>query len=216
LLQHPGVQQTVVVAGEDPHDSHAIRLIAYVVPAAAQSGSPAARHAALGDRLATDLRAYLKERLPDFMVPSVFIGLDQIPLTTNGKIDRKRLPVPPRDSFTADSALYAAPGNGVEEQLAAIFGEVLGLDRVGAHSDFFELGGDSLLAVQTLSRVKAAFATSISIRSFFSAPTVAQLAHQIEAQRGSTGVSSRLSRPAPEIRRNPRIPLSRASRTGSE
>ena len=216
LLHHPEVEQAVVVAGEDPHDGHAVRLIAYVVPAASHVGSPPARHTALGDRLAADLRTHLKERLPDFMMPSVFVGLDQIPLTTNGKADHKRLPLPPRDSFAADSALYVAPRDEVEEQLAAIFGAVLGLDRVGVHSDFFELGGDSLLAVQTLSRVKAAFATSISIRSFFSAPTVAQLAHQIEAQRGSTGVSSRLSRPAPEIRRNPRIPLSRASRTGSE
>jgi acyl carrier protein len=166
--------------------------------------------------LAADLRGHLKERLPDFMTPSVFVGLDQIPLTTNGKADRKRLPLPPRDSFAADSALYVAPRDEVQEQLAAIFGEVLGLDRVGVHSDFFELGGDSLLAVQILSRVKAAFATSISIRSFFSAPTVAQLAHQVEAQRGSAGVSTRTSRPAPEIRRNPRIPLSRASTTGSE
>jgi acyl carrier protein len=124
--------------------------------------------------------------------------------------------VPPRDGSAADSALYAAPSDGVEEQLAAIFGEVLGLDRVGVHSDFFELGGDSLLAVQTLSRVKAAFAASISIRSFFSAPNVAQLARQIEAQRRSTGASSRVSSPASEIRRNPRIPLSRASGTGSE
>jgi len=215
LLQHPGVQQAVVAPGEDPHDGHAVRLIAYVVPAAAQSGSPAALHTALGDRLANDLRDHLKERLPDFMVPSVFIGLDQIPLTTNGKIDRKRLPVPPRDSFTADSALYVAPGDAIEEQLAAIFGEVLGVDRVGVHSDFFELGGDSLLAVQTLLRVKAAFATSVSVRSFFAAPTVAQLARQVEAQRGSTGVSNRVSRPTPEIRRNPRIPSSRDSGTES-
>src|SRR5205823_6838130 len=125
------------------------------------------------------------------------VGLDQIPLTTNGKADRKRLPAPPRDGFAADSALYVAPGAGIEEQLAAIFGEVLGVDRVGVHSDFFELGGDSLLAVQTLSRVEAAFATSISIRSFFSAPTVAQLARQVEAERGRPGcpIESLVRRP---------------------
>ena len=216
LLHHPEVQQAVVVAAEDPHDGHAVRLIAYVVPAASHVGAPPARHTALGDRLAADLRAHLKERLPDFMMPSVFVSLDQIPLTTNGKADRKRLPLPPRDSFAADSALYVAPRDEVEEQLAAIFGEVLGVDRVGVHSNFFELGGDSLLAVQTLSRVKAASAASISIRSFFAAPTVAQLAQQVEGQRESAGASSRMSRPTPEIRRNPRIPSSRVSGTGSE
>jgi acyl carrier protein len=165
--------------------------------------------------LVADLRAHLKARLPDFMMPSVFVGLDQIPLTTNGKADRKRLPVPGRDSFAADGALYVAPRDGVEEQLAEIFGEVLGLDRVGVHSNFFELGGDSLLAVQTLSRVEAVFGTEISIRSFFSVPTVAQLAREVEAQRGPAGVSSRAPSLASEIQRNPRVPVSRASGTGS-
>ena len=213
LLQHRGVQQAVVIAGEDLRAGHATRLIAYVVPAASPVGSPAAPPSALGDRLATHLRAHLKERLPDFMMPSVFVALDQIPLTTNGKADRKRLPVPPRGSFAADGALYVAPRDGIEEQLAAIFGEVLGLDRVGVHSNFFELGGDSLLAVQTLSRVEAVFGKSISIRSFFSVPTVAQLALRIEGQRGFAGVSTRTPSLASDIRRNPRVPVSRASGT---
>ncbi len=215
LLHHPEVEQAVVVAGEDPHDGHAVRLIAYVVPAASQVAVHAAAPTALGERLAAELRAHLKARLPDFMMPSVFVGLEQIPLTANGKVDRKRLPVPAPESFAASDARHVAPRDGIEEQLAAIFGEVLGLDRVGVHSDFFEIGGDSLLAVQTLARVDAVFGTEISIRSLFSAPTVAQLARQVEAQRGSAGVSSRTRRPAAEIRRNPRVALSRASRTGS-
>jgi len=215
LLHHPEVEQAVVVAGEDPHDGHAVRLIAYVVPAASQVAVHAAAPTALGERLAAELRAHLKARLPDFMMPSVFVGLEQIPLTANGKVDRKRLPVPTPESFAASDARHVAPRDGIEEQLAAIFGEVLGLDRVGVHSDFFEIGGDSLLAVQTLARVDAVFGTEISIRSLFSAPTVAQLARQVEAQRGSAGVSSRTRRPAAEIRRNPRVALSRASRTGS-
>jgi len=214
LLHHPEVEQAVVVAGEDPQDGHAVRLMAYVVPAASQVAVHAAAPTALGERLAAELRAHLKARLPDFMMPSVFVGLEQIPLTANGKVDRKRLPVPAPESFAASDARHVAPRDGIEEQLAAIFGEVLGLDRVGVHSDFFEIGGDSLLAVQTLARVDAVFGTEISIRSLFSAPTVAQLARQVEAQRGSAGVSSRTRRPAAEIRRNPRVALSRASRTG--
>jgi acyl carrier protein len=215
LLQHPGVQQAVVVAGEDPHDGRATRLVAYVVPAASQVGPQAAPPTALGERMAADLRAHLKARLPDFMLPSVFVGLDQIPLTANGKVDRKRLPVPGQESFAANDTRYVAPRDGVEEQLAAIFGEVLGLDRVGVHSDFFELGGDSLLAVQTLSRLNAVFGTSISIRGFFTAPTVGRLARQVEAQRGSGGVSTRTPLPVSEIRRNPRVAVSRASGMGS-
>jgi acyl carrier protein len=213
LLHHPEVQQAVVVAGQDPHDGHAVRLVAYVVPVASQVGSPAALPTALGERLAAKLRAHLKARLPDFMLPSVFVGLDEIPLTANGKVDRKRLPVPAPESFAASDAQHVVPRDGVEEHLAAIFGEVLGLDRVGVHSDFFEIGGDSLLAVQTLSRVEAVFGMEISIRSFFSAPTVAQLARQVEAQRGAAGAHSRTLHPG--IRRNPRVPVSRASRTGS-
>jgi amino acid adenylation domain-containing protein len=202
LAQHPKLSDAIVVVhGRVPGDA---RLVAYVVRSA---NAPVT---------AAELREFVASRLPDFMVPAAYVTIDAFPRLPNGKVDRKRLPVPPRDGSAADSALYAAPGDGVEEQLAAIFGEVLGLDRVGVHSNFFELGGDSLLAVQTLSRVKAAFAASISIRSFFSAPNVAQLARQIEAQRRSTGASSRVSGPAPEIRRNPRIPLSRASGTGSE
>ena len=213
LLQHPDVQQAVVVADKDLRADHAIRLIAYVVPAASHVAAQAAPPTALAGRLTADLRAHLKARLPDFMLPSVFVGLDQVPLTANGKADRKRLQVPAPESFAVSDAQYVAPRDGVEEQLAAIFGEVLGLERVGVHSDFFELGGDSLLAVQTVSRIKTVFAASISIRSFFFAPTIAQLARQVEAQRGSAAVPARTLHS--EIQRNPRVPVSKVSGTRS-
>ena len=205
LSQHPEVEQAVVVAGADPRASHALRLIAYVLPAASQVGPPVAPHPALGNHLTADLRAHLKARLPEFMLPSVFVSIDEVPLTANGKVDRKRLPVPGTESFAVDDAQYVAPRDGVEEQLAAIFGELLGLERVGVHSDFFELGGDSLLAVQTLWRVETVLGISLSVRSLFAAPTVASLARQIEVQRASAGGPHRTGPSVSEIRSNPRV-----------
>ena len=206
LSRHPKIQQTVVVADQgDAHD--AVRLIAYVVPSGSQVASDAVRGIPLGSGLITELRAHLKERLPDFMVPSAFMGVDRIPLTTNGKIDRKRLPAPKRANFAADDAPSTSPPDGIEEQVAAIFGQALGLDRVETNGDFFELGGDSLLAVQTLSRIEAVFGTTISIRSFFSGPTVAQVARELEAQRGSTSFHRTPSAVA-EVGRNPRTAAS--------
>jgi len=195
LAQHPKVSDAVAtVAGRALGDT---RLVAYVMPSASPPATPA------------ELREFLGSHLPDFMVPTAFVTMDSFPRLPNGKVDRKRLPAPGREIFAVDDARYVAPRDGLEQQLAVIFGEILGLDRVGVHSDFFELGGDSLLAVQMLSRVRAVFGTSVSIRSFFSAPTVTRLARQVEAERGSAGVPARTLHS--EIRRNPRVPVSRAS-----
>jgi len=135
LLEHPAVEEAVVVAREEASGEK--RLVAYVV------GDEAAG--------AEALRAHLGERLPDYMVPAAFVRLPALPLTPNGKVDRKALPAPEGDAFALRG--YEAPVGETEEMLAGIWGEVLGLERVGRQDDFFELGGHSLLAVQVISRL---------------------------------------------------------------
>jgi len=206
LSQHPAIEQAVVVA--DRSDAHAaLRLVAYIVPSGTRLSSDAVRGISLGTGLVGELRVHLKERLPDFMVPSALVGVDRIPLTLHGKVDRKRLPSPPRPSLAADDAPPVSPRGGIEKQVAALFGRALGLDQVETSGDFFELGGDSLLAVQMLSRVQEAFGATVSIRSFFSGPTVAQVTRELEAQIGSTA-AHRTQSAAARIERNRRLTVS--------
>ena len=197
LKQHDAIEDAVVLARQDRPGEK--RLVAYVVPERGRAAN------------AGELRADLLRRLPEYMVPAAFVTLTALPLTGTGKVDRNRLPVPGQESFATDDERHVLPRGGVEEKLAAIFCETLGLDRVGAHGDFFELGGDSLLAMQILTRVNAVFGVAVSVPSFFVGATVAQVARAVEAQRRSHAGQS----PAPEIRRHPRVPVSRASGTGS-
>jgi acyl carrier protein len=111
------------------------------------------------------------------MVPSAFVFLDALPLTRNGKVDRKSLPAP---EYAADADRYVAPRTPVEEALAGIWAEVLRLERVGVHDSFFDLGGHSLLLMRLLADVQAAFAVEISIRSVFAMPTLEGMAGEIE------------------------------------
>ena len=117
----------------------------------------------------------MKERLPEYMVPSAFLVLEALPLTPNGKVDRKALPAPDVSGFRAENA-YAEPRTPVEEQLVEIWQEVLGLERVGVHDDFFELGGHSLLAMRVVSRVRGVFQVELPLLSLFEEPTIAGLA----------------------------------------
>jgi acyl carrier protein len=112
------------------------------------------------------------------MVPSAFVLLEALPVTPNGKVDRRALPEPDRDRPDLEES-FAASRNPVEVTLAEIWGEVLGLDQVGIHDDFFELGGHSLVAIQVISRVRATFQIEFSVRSLFEQPTVAGLALQV-------------------------------------
>ena len=168
LLGHRGVRETVVTAREDGPGGR--RLVAYVVP-------PAGVEVA-----AAELREYLRERLPEHMVPGAIVTLERLPLNGNGKVDRRALPAPERAVEGED---YVAPRTGMEEVLAGIWTEVLGIARVGAHDDFFALGGHSLLATQVVSRVRRALGIELPLRTLFEAPTLAALAGRIDVLRGA-------------------------------
>ncbi|RKG94450.1 amino acid adenylation domain-containing protein, partial [Corallococcus carmarthensis] len=163
LLKHPQVHAAVVLAREDiPGDK---RLVAYVVPT---EGT--------GSALTVDvLKDWLKQFLPEHMRPSAFLVLEALPLNANGKVDRKALPVPDASPL----ADFVAPRTSTEEQLAALFTQVLRVERVGIHDDFFALGGHSLLATQLVSRVRTAFGAELPLRALFEAPTVAALAERL-------------------------------------
>jgi len=168
LGQHPAVQENVVIAREDtPGDKH---LVAYLV--ADQQSVPSI----------SELRSFLSEKLPDYMVPSAFVMLDALPLTPNGKLDRRALPAPDQSRPDLEGA-FVAPRSPVEELLVRIWRKVLGLEQVGIYDNFFELGGHSLLATQVMSRVLNAFQTEIPLRALFEKPTIGELAMFItEAQ----------------------------------
>jgi amino acid adenylation domain-containing protein len=172
LLAHDSVREAIVVAREDGGEK---RLVAYVTPANGLAPSP------------TELRASLEARLPAFMVPSAVVVLDAMPLSPNGKIDRKQLPAP---EFAAAEDAYVAPSTPAEEVIAGIWGEVLAAARVGAHDNFFALGGHSLLATRVVSRLRDAFGVEVSLRALFEAPTVAGLAERVEAARRGEGAVS--------------------------
>jgi surfactin family lipopeptide synthetase A len=161
LKQHSDVKNTVVLAREDrPGDK---RLVAYVVQ---KQGTVLTIH---------ELHNFLKEKLPNYMVPSNFVFLDALPLTPNGKVDRNALPVP--DTTRPDlEETYMAPRTPVEKTLSEIWAEVLGLEKMGIHDNFFELGGHSLLATRVVSRLRNAFRVELLLRSFFESPTIAEMA----------------------------------------
>jgi amino acid adenylation domain-containing protein len=159
LMSHPGVREARVLVREDqPGDK---RLVAYVV----------------GGVDTGELRAHVRQSLPEYMVPAAFVVLERLPLTPNGKLDRKALPAP---ELASPEEAYVAPRTPVEEVLAGIWAEVLRLERVGAHDNFFDLGGHSLLVTRVVSRVRATFNQEISIRSVFSMPTLEAMAGEIE------------------------------------
>jgi amino acid adenylation domain-containing protein len=159
LESYPPVGQCVVVMREDtPNDK---RVVAYVVAGEGQALS------------VSQLRGYLNERLPDYMVPSAFVELDYLPLTPNGKVDRNALPAP--QSSEAAEEFFVAPRTLVEEAVADIWAEALNVERVGVFDNFFEMGGHSLLAAQIITDVRDAFRMNVPLRSIFEKPTVADL-----------------------------------------
>ncbi len=189
LVTLPGVLEAVVVVHEDRSAGGAgeRRLVAYVA----------------GEVTADALRTALRERLPDYMVPAAFVTLATLPLTPNGKVDRKALPAPERPGSEEG---YQAPRTPVEEILAGIWAELLGLEWVGADDHFFELGGHSLLATRVTSRLRAILGVELPLRDLFEAPRLADLAARVEAARRSGALP-----PSPPLRPAPRegdLPLS--------
>ncbi|HRV96585.1 MAG TPA: phosphopantetheine-binding protein, partial [Anaerolineae bacterium] len=158
-------QEAVAVVREDrPGDK---RLVAYLV---AVSGQPLS---------ISHVRNYLKEKLPDYMIPSAFIPLEVLPTTPNGKIDRRALPMP--DSTRPELAeAFIAPDGPVAEMLAEVWQEILGIDQIGIHDNFFELGGHSLLAIRIVSRLLQTYEVELPLRYLFEYPTIAQLAPIME------------------------------------
>ncbi|HVG19449.1 MAG TPA: amino acid adenylation domain-containing protein, partial [Blastocatellia bacterium] len=185
LGRHAAVREAVVVATGEAASK---RLAAYVV-------------AGRGMRTdASELRGFLKESLPDYMVPAVFVMLDELPLTPSGKIDRRALPAP--DAASRDVEVdYVAPRTATKEKLAAIWAEVLKLKQVGIHDNFFERGGHSLLATQVMSRVCEAFGVELPLLRLFDSPTVEGLAEIIEQNMVETHKPT--DEPAPVEAREP-------------
>ena len=159
LLSHECVKESVVLARTESGDT---RLVGYVVLSDEVEGSA--------------LRDYLKDRLPDYMVPNVLMVVDEFPLTPNGKLDRNALPSPEPGVLTD---AYVAPRTDIELTLSQIWSEVLGVDRVGIHDNFFELGGHSLLATRVISALRQHFEIELPLSEIFSGPTVRQLASSI-------------------------------------
>jgi thioesterase domain-containing protein/SAM-dependent methyltransferase len=137
----------------------------------------------LAAELIPHLQAYLKEKLPDYMLPDAFVLLDEFPLTPNGKIDRSKLPEPDRSGLVTSSELVS-PQTPTEEFLAMLWGEVLGLEQVGRYDNFFELGGHSLLATQLVARIRDVFKVDLSLRRLFERPTLTAVADFIDHPRG--------------------------------
>jgi amino acid adenylation domain-containing protein/thioester reductase-like protein len=172
LSQHKDVQTSVVIVREDiPGDtcterSRSKRLVSYIVLQPEQTPT------------VKELRSFLKEKLPEYMVPSAIVILESLPLTSNGKIDRRALPAPEPSNNLSDK--YVAPRTPLEEILALIWQEVLKIELVGRHDNFFTLGGHSLLATQLVSRVRSSLKVELPLRSLFAAPTIAELAPLIQ------------------------------------
>ncbi|MFD4562314.1 amino acid adenylation domain-containing protein, partial [Streptomyces sp. NPDC058469] len=188
LATHPAIHTAVVTTDGEAADR---RLVAHLVPADQAEGIPPV----------TDLRAFAGEHLPAFMIPSVFTELAALPLTANGKIDRAALPAP--DAVRQHLTGYVAPANVTEELLAGVWAQVLGLARVGATDDFFELGGQSLLATQVVSRVREVFGAEIPLAALFDHPTVRALAALVETAAPRTSAP-----PIVTVGRDQDLPLS--------
>jgi acyl carrier protein len=190
---HPGVREVVVVVkGNDSHDK---RLVAYVV------GEP--EQPALTPN---ELHGYVRERLPDYMVPQMFVLLDELPLNANGKVDRAALPAPEQAHLAVEN--HVMPRTPIEEVIAGIWGDVLKIERVSASDNFFDLGGHSLLAAQVISRMREAFGVEIALRELFEQPTLADLAREVEETRRTAVAGVEKAPPITSVERDGGVVLS--------
>jgi acyl carrier protein len=163
LLAHPAVGQAAVVVRDDTGEK---RLAAYLEPAPGFTAPSSG-----------ELRAWLRERLPDYMVPAVFVAMDALPVSPNGKVDRRRLPAPPA---ATERAAVSVPQSALERKLAAVWQEVLGVESVGLDDNFFEIGGHSLLVARMQEKLREALGREVSVVDIFQYPTVGALAAHLE------------------------------------
>ncbi|MEL7406243.1 MAG: amino acid adenylation domain-containing protein [Cyanobacteria bacterium J06558_2] len=166
LAQSPDIRETVVLAREDTPDDK--RLVAYVVPQQEQPDS-------------SDLRSFLKKRLPNYMVPSVFVFLDTMPLTPSGKVDRRTLPQPD-NTRQESSSTFVAPQDQLESRLIKIWEKVLGIEPIGIRDNFFDLGGNSLQAVTLFAQIEKQFGKNLPLATLFQSATVAEIAQIIRSE----------------------------------
>jgi amino acid adenylation domain-containing protein len=172
LAQHAGINAVAVAVQEDAHFGK--RLVAYVIPNPARPAS------------SDELRDFLRQHLPGYMLPAVFVTIDALPLSPNGKVDRCALP-PADAAQNVSHTDYAPPRTSVEVELIEIWLDLLKLEWVGIHQSFFDAGGHSLLATQLVSRIREKFQVEIPLRALFDSPTIAGLAVEIERSREKTG-----------------------------
>jgi amino acid adenylation domain-containing protein len=192
LLSHGGLREVAAVVREDtPGDR---RIVAYLV----------------GDAEVEPLRAHLRQRLPEYMVPGAFVAVEALPLTPNGKLDRKALPAP---SAAAPEHAYVAPRTETEQALAGIWAEVLGLERIGVEDDFFDIGGHSLLATRVMSRIRKDMRVELPLRVIFECTTLGTLAQRVDAAAAAPAPAARpgrglgaIDRSAYRVRRDPASP----------
>jgi len=193
LQRHPAVENAVTLALTDAPTGP--RLVAYVLPRVGANITPG------------ELRAFVEKDLPDYMVPSFFIIMEEFPLSPNGKIDRQRLPVPSahRPELATD---YVPPRNEVERKIAAIWQDVLGIEKVGVNDNFFELGGHSLLLAKVNHRLEATFEQSFNMVDMFRYPTIADLAQHLARASAPTSLTDdarrRVEKQRQQRRRRPR------------
>jgi amino acid adenylation domain-containing protein len=190
LEEHGGVEQAVVVAREDQPGEK--RLVGYVVMRGEE-----------GD--VNGVRSYLKERLPDYMVPGWVVKMEALPLTANGKVDRKALPAPEVDR---EEGGYVGPRNQTEEILCGLWEDLLGVGKIGVEDNFFEVGGHSLSATQLILRIRNSFAVELPLRRLFESPTVAEVGQMIEEMKAEGGAGK--APPIVKVSRETEIPLSYA------
>ena len=154
------------------------RLVAYIVMMPGASSGP------------KELRNYLATRLPDYMMPSLFVFLERLPHTPNGKIDRRNLP-PPEGTLMAAADRFAAPRNPVEQIVAEVWAELLGIERVGVEDNFFELGGHSLMATQLITRLRQIFQIDLPLAIIFKTPTVSAVAQFMTDHEAKPGLTEK-------------------------
>ncbi|HEY4903679.1 MAG TPA: amino acid adenylation domain-containing protein [Candidatus Sulfotelmatobacter sp.] len=190
LRSHPMVEQAAVLAREDHRGQK--RLVGYVVPATGQNID------------AGEIRKYLAERLPEYMVPAAIVNLDSLPLGPTGKLDRKALPMPPASAYAVEE--YEAPVDEIEKTVAAIWADLLPVERVGRQDSFFALGGHSLLAMRAIARMQQQLGVAITLGHLFAHPVLADLVSTLR------GAARAELPPISRANREERIPLSFAQK----